>query len=344
MQAPPSFAIHHADLSKWDAENPYAQIGCPTGNCLRSQVNLTETINSFVMITKAGVPSNKVVAGVTSYGRSFAMADPGCTGPDCFFTGGPWDPQAAPGRCTGTGGYIADAEINEILAGSTTNGILKRDGRVSQHYVDPVSNSDILVYDIDQWVAYMSPLTKLSRQSLYKGLNLGGISDWATDLQKYLDPPIIDGAAADDWAAHKKEILNQHSGNWTELQCTDEAVSDIRFLCPAQRWSQLDAPHAWSDALNVWEKVDKGGGLNFTTSISLTFDGPENVECGTLSSTSNCAQTLQCDGFANEGSGPAGYLIWNSMVYVHEVRIIQCLIWVIYANISVSYTSVTRMP
>lgn len=40
------------------------------------------------MITKAGVPSNKVIVGVTSYGRSFQMVDPSCTGPDCLFTGG----------------------------------------------------------------------------------------------------------------------------------------------------------------------------------------------------------------------------------------------------------------
>jgi GH18 family chitinase len=68
---------------QWDAHNSNSQEGCETGNCLRSQVNLTETKQSLAMITKAGVPGKKIIAGVTSYGRSFKMADPRCWGPNC---------------------------------------------------------------------------------------------------------------------------------------------------------------------------------------------------------------------------------------------------------------------
>jgi GH18 family chitinase len=63
---------------QWDANNGYSQEGCDDGNCLRSQVNLTETKHSLAMITKAGVPGNKIIVGVTSYGRSFKMAKEGC--------------------------------------------------------------------------------------------------------------------------------------------------------------------------------------------------------------------------------------------------------------------------
>ena len=67
---------------QWDYTNKYATPGCPSydaglGNCLRSHINLTETINSLSMITKAGVPSNMVVVGVSSYGRSFQMSTEG---------------------------------------------------------------------------------------------------------------------------------------------------------------------------------------------------------------------------------------------------------------------------
>jgi GH18 family chitinase len=41
---------------QWDANNDNSQERCDTGNCLRSQVNLTETRQSLAMITKAGVP------------------------------------------------------------------------------------------------------------------------------------------------------------------------------------------------------------------------------------------------------------------------------------------------
>ncbi|GAB1203521.1 hypothetical protein APSETT445_002156 [Aspergillus pseudonomiae] len=312
---------------QWDAMNPNSQIGCPSGMCLRSQVNLTETISSLVMITKAGVPSHQVVVGVTSYGRSFAMADPTCHGPECFYTGGPYDSQATPGKCTTTGGYISNAEINEILEGSTTNGLLKRDGRVNQHYVDPASDSDILIYDNNQWVAYMSAETKASRKSLYKGLNMGGTTDWATDLQEYNDPPTRGGVLVDNWAAWKTAVNNKQdpwqvgnrTGNWTELHCTDRAVADKRGLSPSERWNQIDAPHAWADAIDVWRTIDRGPGMKFTTSISDTLKGPENVDCGTFASTNNCDNTKQCKEFDSNGAGPAGYMIWNSMVYVHQL-------------------------
>ncbi len=57
------------------------------------------------MITKAGVPAYKIYVGVTSYGRSFRMSDPACTGPQCTFTGTRSVSDAEPGDCTGTGGY-----------------------------------------------------------------------------------------------------------------------------------------------------------------------------------------------------------------------------------------------
>ncbi|KAE8404436.1 hypothetical protein BDV37DRAFT_293915 [Aspergillus pseudonomiae] len=313
---------------QWDAMNPNSQIGCPSGMCLRSQVNLTETISSLVMITKAGVPSHQVVVGVTSYGRSFAMADPTCHGPECFYTGGPYDSQATPGKCTTTGGYISNAEINEILEGSTTNGLLKRDGRVNQHYVDPASDSDILIYDNNQWVAYMSAETKASRKSLYERLNMGGTTDWATDLQEYNDPPTRGGVLVDNWAAWKTAINNKQdpwqvgnrTGNWTELHCTDRAVADKRGLSPSERWNQIDAPHAWADVIDMWRTFDRSRPkMAFTASISDTLNGPDNAECGTFAATNNCDNTKQCKEFDTNGAGPAGYMIWNSMVYIHQL-------------------------
>lgn len=51
---------------QWDVGNPWTMSGCPGGNCLRSHVNMTLTLNALSMVTKAGVPSNKIVVGVTS--------------------------------------------------------------------------------------------------------------------------------------------------------------------------------------------------------------------------------------------------------------------------------------
>jgi GH18 family chitinase len=92
---------------QWDYNNTWSDPGCPSplGNCLRSHVNLTETELALAMITKAGVPASKIAVGIASYGRSFGMVDPSCTGPNCLFNGPA--STAEPGPCTRTAGYIS---------------------------------------------------------------------------------------------------------------------------------------------------------------------------------------------------------------------------------------------
>jgi chitinase len=120
------------------------QPGCIGGNCLRSHVNMTGTINALSMITKSGIEANKVIVGVASYGRSFKMATAGCTGPMCKFTGTADESYAKKGVCTDTSGYISNAEINLIK---------EQKGDSVQMWQDSASNSDIMVYDNTEWVA-----------------------------------------------------------------------------------------------------------------------------------------------------------------------------------------------
>lgn len=89
-------------------------VGCPSHNCLRSHINMTETLNSLVMITKAGVTTNKITVGVSSCGRSFKMTVANCTGPMCTFVGKE-SAAATKGVGTETAGYIANAEMQEII-------------------------------------------------------------------------------------------------------------------------------------------------------------------------------------------------------------------------------------
>ncbi|PKX96685.1 class V chitinase Chi100 [Aspergillus novofumigatus IBT 16806] len=148
---------------QWDYINKYATPGCPSydqglGNCLRSHVNLTETINSLSMITKAGVPSNMIVVGVSSYGRSFKMSTPGCWTEQCTYTG----PDSGRTRA-----------IREII----------RQNPTVQELWDANSYSNIVVFNDTEWVAYMDEDNKATRKALYPGLAFLGTADWAVDLQ-----------------------------------------------------------------------------------------------------------------------------------------------------------------
>lgn len=162
---------------QWDVDNEYAQPGCPSGTCLRSHVNLTETMTALSMVTKAGVKSNKLMLGVSSFGRSFKMAEAGCSGPNCKYVGKKNQSPAKEGECTGEGGYLADAEIEQIMLNGEGFG-----GGDYEWYYDEDSASDVLVYDSVEWVAYMSSDEMFRRLIKYMELNFGGISNWAVDL------------------------------------------------------------------------------------------------------------------------------------------------------------------
>jgi hypothetical protein len=171
-----------------DFNNANADEGCPGGNCLRSDVNMTATVNALSMLTKAGVTSTKIIVGVTSYGRSFRMSDPSCSGPDCTYTGGYDLSNAREGICTTTAGFLANAEIKGIIEGGSDQWAIFRT------YYDAVSQNDILIYGDDSgadWVSWMNSSTWSDRFIYAVKQNMGGSVDWAIDLEDY--QPWLDG-------------------------------------------------------------------------------------------------------------------------------------------------------
>ncbi|KAI1775411.1 hypothetical protein F4818DRAFT_416512 [Hypoxylon cercidicola] len=156
---------------QWDYGSPFSDPGCPEGSCLRSHVNRTETQQSFSMITKAGVPSHKIMVGLALYGRSFQMSQAGCYSDMCTFTGP--DSGATKGKCTDTAGYISNWEIQQIL---------ETPGNDADQYFSTVAG-DIIVYNGTQYISYMTTATYNSRLQWAQSLNFGGVSDWAMDLE-----------------------------------------------------------------------------------------------------------------------------------------------------------------
>ncbi|CAM1508945.1 Fc.00g026840.m01.CDS01 [Cosmosporella sp. VM-42] len=232
---------------QWDYNNKWTSPGCPTGNCLRSHVNITETKDSLSMITKAGVPSNKVVVGITSYGRSFKMAQAGCTGPLCKFTGSARVSNAAKGRCTSTSGYISNAEINDIIDY----------GNVNKQWTDAGSN--ILVYNNTEWVAYMDDATKLDRAKLYASYNFAGTTDWAVDLEEF-----VDGSGADEGydptyvAAIDDDYYVKCNSKYNSLDQLKDRKSSITSYCMEQYIVDVEIK-IMSDALDKYKDLIDNG-------------------------------------------------------------------------------------
>lgn len=280
------------------------------------------------MITKAGVPTNKVVIGVTSYGRSFKMTTPGCTGESCTYTGSASG--ATPGRCTKQAGYLGGAEIDEILSNNPT----------ASTSFDIGSQTDILTYDKD-WVSYMTKGTKESRTRKYKAYNFLGSSDWAVDLADFHEPPDISGTNGASsgvelsWDTFKANLENTgigtcdlayRTGTWVSKPCTIDVVSSIYMFLPRERWDRMDCDHAWKDAMTRWFNCDQiVGNTSFSQSVSNFAHSTGGAKCEDLSTYTNCDSIDKCyahntaDDTADAKTGACGYEVWNSIIAIHQV-------------------------
>lgn len=176
---------------QWDYGNKFVNEGCPNGNCLRSHVNMTETNYALAMITKAGVPTNKIAVGLARYGRSFEMTKAGCTGPECTFTGpksGAW-----PGQCTDTRGYISNWEIRQLIA--------KADNGESGLKVKQIDSKegDVVIFNDKQWVSWLNNNNFLERLFKFNNEKWVGTVEWAADLNWNSNGPGNDDPDEGSW-------------------------------------------------------------------------------------------------------------------------------------------------
>jgi hypothetical protein len=319
---------------QWDAGSKWSQDGCTNGMCLRSHVNMTETYNALVMITKAGVPANKVIVGVTSYGRAFKMKDPNCKGPMCEYTGTASASEALPGPCTGTRGYIANAEIEEFIAiqadASRPDGLRKRaaddDVVAVEHYYDKATESNIAIIN-GTWVAYMDAFEKSRRAQKYMAFNLGGTTDWAHDLEAFTAVERrTSGPVLQSRFTKKGVFLGGNSGTgkrWYDISCDSDAADDAD-MDRQERWEGVLADEAWADAVKAYETSERSTGSFSSWIIGVFFHGSEDVHCGTLLAGNDCLNRQDTcldkdDVTAPDRTGPAGKFIANSFVQLEQV-------------------------
>ena len=237
---------------QWDYGKAYSDSSCSAGNCLRSHVNLTETINALSMITKAGVSSNMIAVGVSSYGRSFEMTEAGCWTAMCTYTGP--DSGALAGPCTETAGYISDYELGLVIAENPTAELMFEDA----------SYSNILVYNDTQWVAYMNDSNKAVRTVLYESLTFLGIADWAVDLQSEEGDGDSSSSSSSSSSGHATVYVNPEIWNSTTPVVT--ALPGETLV-----WPPMPLGSTTTITFPLWETIVSYSSL--TTLTSTLTDG-----------------------------------------------------------------------
>jgi hypothetical protein len=300
-----------------------------------------ETYNALSMITKAGVPANKIAVGVASYGRQFRMADPLCVGKNCTFTGP--ESTATPGRCTNTSEYISYAEINEIV--KTYQGA---------KVFDNGDNSKTLVYS-GNWVSYMDEIDKVQRSQMYQNLRFGGTVDWAIDLIEfdhdnsqtgnqitlnhgYGSSRQSCGIAGFELRRGWESCLPRIKGtadcvndeSWRSIDCTNKGIADYH-LSASEKWFYTKADSAWCAGLKNWEKmlqewrasgIEPIGQKSFTQELTQFYNRKAQMRCevlGTSTSNNHCAGPDQCLG-PESTTGAATQHILQSLGNIYEVR------------------------
>jgi hypothetical protein len=255
------------------------------------------------MITKAGVPSHKLTVGITSYGRQFKMTDPNCSNANCTYVG----PQGAgtPGRCTAAPEYISNAEIKEIIQNNP-----------SAKVIDAGDSSKVMTYDRN-WVSYMDDKDKIARTNLWKGMNFGGIIDWAIDLNTF---DFDEGGSITP--GNSKNTQGMRSGGFHEKATVadtcrkDDSWKSVR--CPAQgerdiAWADAETDGAWCAALSRWNSMPKRESDRFTDVVAQFLGNSQGFQCDSLVTGNGCSRFQTC------AVAAASPLILRSMANINQV-------------------------
>ncbi|EFA79685.1 hypothetical protein PPL_07376 [Heterostelium album PN500] len=214
-----------------------------TGPYLRSHIDLPEVLNALILLTKAGVPSNKIIMGLGSYGRSFQQVDPSCSGPTCQFTGP--ESGATGGKCTQQPGYLALAEINDIVVRNTN---------VRDHFYDEQSDSQILLFNTHDWVAYATPSITANRINIAKSMNLGGTVEWAIDLNREYSGNVL--ATACDFSTVTGDLNSVFK---QQVSCQmQSSIYSLRLMLHNAIETYEQAMEHYNEIFELYERSDPG--------------------------------------------------------------------------------------
>ncbi|KAK4443548.1 hypothetical protein QBC34DRAFT_477065 [Podospora aff. communis PSN243] len=111
------------------------------------------------------------------------------------------------------------------------------------------------------------------------------------------------------------------TGNWTTLNCEHAAIVDATTFTSEQRWSVLDADHAWADVVDAWRNEYKPEARfrSFQQAVFYDLSTHEGTTCGEVSGIGGCHTPMSCEDRFKGQTGAATAIIMNSFVAVHLV-------------------------
>ncbi|KAE8349832.1 glycoside hydrolase superfamily [Aspergillus coremiiformis] len=140
--------------------------------------NMTDISKGLNQLLQAGVAPSKMVLGLGFYGRSFKMANPGCTRPGCKFTG-PGDG----GPCTRSAGTLAYHEIKDLIAHGAKP-VFDQPGAAK--YLSWGGNTTLTwggnATNTTNWISYDDSQTLRMKMGLASTKGLRGVMSWAIDM------------------------------------------------------------------------------------------------------------------------------------------------------------------
>ena len=86
-----------------------------------------------------------------------------------------------------------------------------------------------MVYNDVEWVAYMDPGNKADRSNRYKGLKLAGTTDWAVDLDSFVDDTTCPKTSP---SCVENQFQNKGKGdvNWRMIDCNNTGSQALRRI------------------------------------------------------------------------------------------------------------------
>ena len=100
-------------------------------------------------------------------------------------------------------------------------------------------------------------------------------------------------------------------------------------MAPAERWAELDAANAWSDAIAIWFDDDMpyfSPTNGFTLSLFNTYHITKTANCRQTAPEGNCNTPLVCAdlkgfGQGTGGSGTAAMVVYEAITVINSVSL-----------------------